>query len=99
MLVPDLETRSDILPFFRDVQTVAIGAADYAPGGAFVCQIVRAGTGTLKYRCLAGAADQHSNGLTAGQSITGPGGGLVGMTAIRGNHDTTTVKTVLIGWY
>ena len=77
---------------YRDVRAVDISAADYERAGGFTVQVTAAGS--LTYRTLLGDADETTEGLSAGDSITGPGGIPVMIRAVR---SSSTITGILAG--
>ena len=77
---------------YRDKRTVTIGTDDFEVHGGFTCQAGSAGN--ITYRTLFGSEDQTETGLSAGDSIVGPGGVPVLLSAVRGS---STVTSIVIG--
>ena len=92
MGAPSLDRLDQPLGPYRDKRTVDISAADFVREQGFTCQA--ANGGNLTYRTLEGAQDETENGLSAGDTIVGPGGIPVILSAVR---STSTVTSIVIG--
>ena len=94
MAVPTPNLAKLNLPFgpYRDKRTVTIGTEDFVREAGFTCQV--ATDGNITYRTLGGDEDEDETGLSAGDTITGPGSVPVVLSAVRG---TSTVTSIVIG--
>ena len=92
MAAPDLSLHDLPIGPYRDKRTIDISADDYERAGGFTCQAATAGS--LTYRTLHGRADQTEANLAIGDTITGPGGIPVVLSAVR---SSSTVTSVVIG--
>lgn len=77
---------------YRDKRTVLVGTDDIVIDSGFTCQVQSGGN--ITYRALGGQADVTETGLTAGDTIVGPGNVPVILSAIRG---ASTITSVVIG--
>ena len=92
MAAPDLSLHDLPLGPYRDKRTVDITTDDFVRPAGFTCQAATAGN--LTYRTLHGQADQTENNLAIGDTITGPGGIPVVLSAVR---SSSTVTSVVVG--
>ena len=92
MAAPDLRQLDTAIGPYRDKRVVAIGSDDFEQPTGFTCQVATAGD--LTYETLHGAAEITKTGLSAGDTITGPGGIPVVLRKISGS---STVTSVVIG--
>ena len=91
MPVPNLGLSDGSLPAFRGLRTVAVATDDIRFPAPVTVRAVSAGNLDV----VDSLGREHSfDGLSAGDSVTGPGGGLVLITEIKG---TSTVTSVQIG--
>ena len=92
MAAPDLRQHDYPIGPYRDKRAVAIGADDFERKTGFTCQV--ATDGNLTYETLHGDAEITEENLSAGDTITGPGGIPVLLRKISGS---STVTSVVIG--
>ena len=78
---------------YRDKRTIPIASDDFVRGAGFTCQAGSAGS--ITYRTVAGETDQTESGLSAGDTIVGPGGIPVLLEAVRGS---STVTSIVVGF-
>ena len=91
MPVPDFSRFSDQLPAFRGIYTQAIATDDVVFAAPVALQAIS--TGNLVVVCDSGHEYTATIG-TAGDSLVGPGGGLVLVKTIKGS---STVTSVIVG--